>query len=520
MASKRAAIYARISDDKRGEGLGVQRQIDDCRALAKSQDFDVVEVYTDNDISAYSGKRRPSYRRMLEAIESGRIEAVLYWHYDRLHRSPVELEEYIALCNQHGIENHTVKGGEVDLSTPEGILRAGLLGQVARYESAHKADRVRRAQEQNAMDGKWLGGGRPFGWRIIDGAPVLDDDEAQIVRDAHSHVLAGLSLGSFIQGLAERGIKTARGGSWSYPTLRQMLLRPRNAGLAEWKGEIVGESVFPAIVERHIWEATRSKLSDLARRRSETNKVKHLLAGLALCECLRPMKSGQITDRNGVKHMIYRCSESGPGHVNKRMSYVDEHVERQILFFLAVAAHRATTAPVDPAVIQGLRTEEAARRENLNQAARLFAEGVIDGEQLAVMSQVSKAKLATVQAKLAELDAASARREEVDMPANVDWSDTASADAWYALHVERKRAFIRENFIVILHRHTRGSARVFDPGTVQIVLKSMGAVHANAAMVEQWKAESAGWDKPMPFGVMIQPVLGPDLPPERTAAIA
>lgn len=69
----------------------------------------------------------------------------------------------------------------------------------------------------------------------------------------------------------------------------------------------------------------------------------------------------------------------------------------------------------------------------MNQAARLFAEGVIDGKQLAVMSQVSKAKLATVREQLAELGEASARRMEVNMPADVDCSDTSSADAWYAL---------------------------------------------------------------------------------------
>lgn len=507
MASKRAAIYARISDDKRGEGLGVQRQIADCEALAETRGFDVVEVFTDNDMSAYSGKPRPSYRRMLESIEDGRIEAVVYWHSDRLHRSPIELEEYIAISREHSIQNHAVKGGEVDLSSPEGILRAGLLGQVARYESAHKAERVRRAQEQNAMDGKWLGGGRPFGWQIIDGVPVLHDHEAQTVREAHAHVLAGLSLGSFIQSLTERGITTARGGAWSYATLRQMLLRPRNAGLAEWKGEVVGESEFPAIVERHIWEATRSKLTDPTRRRSQTNKVKHLLAGIALCECLRPVKSGQIVDRKGVKHMIYRCSESGPGHVNKRMSYVDEHVERHVLAFLAYAARQEASTPIDPAVLDGLRMDEAAHRERLNEAARMFGNGDIDSEQLAEMSKGIKAKLSAIQEQLVQLDEANARRERVEMNADFDWSDTdASAREWNALHVERKRAWIRSRFVVVLHRHSRGSARVFDPGTVQIIIRTSLDAPVPEASVEQWRQEQAAGASNHLFRFMVEPV--------------
>lgn len=492
----RAAIYARISDDKTGAGLGVQRQEEDCRSLAGAQGFAVQEVYTDNDISAYSGKKRPGYQRMLSAIAAGAVDVVIGWHTDRLHRSPTELEEYIAVCNKHSVTTHTVKGGEIDLRTPEGMLRAGLLGQVARYESAHKAERVRRAQEQKAMTGGWLGGLRPFGWQITDGVPTLDDVEAGIVRDAHAHVLAGFSLGSFIQGLNERGVVTARGGAWSYATLRQMLLRPRNAGLAEWKGDVVGESMFPAIVERHIWEATAAVLTDPSRRRSRSNKVKHLLAGIALCECLRPVKSGQIQDRKGVKHMIYRCSESGPGHVNKRMSYVDEQVEERILWALATRASMSRSAPVDPAVLEGLRMDETAHRERLNEAGRLFANEVVDGEQLAEMSKTIKAKLTAVQARMAELDVAAARHEAVELPARINWRDSASAVEWYGLHVERKRAWIRDKAVVILHRHSRGSARVFDVRTVQVMLKSSPEVVATPADVEGWRQGPMAWDGP------------------------
>lgn len=517
MASPAAAIYARISDDKTGGGLGVRRQEEDCRALAEGQGFTVQTVYTDNDISAYSGKRRPGYQRMLDDIAAGSVDVVISWHTDRLHRSPSELEDYIAVCNKHSVTTHTVKGGEIDLRTPEGMLRAGLLGQVARYESAHKAERVRRAQEQKAMSGGWLGGLRPFGWQITSGVPTLDEAEAAIVREAHAHVLAGFSLGSFIQGLTERGITTARGGAWSYATLRQMLLRPRNAGLAEWKGEVVGQSEFPAIVERHIWEATCAVLTDPSRRRSRTNKVKHLLAGIALCECLRPVKSGQIVDRKGVKHMIYRCSESGAGHVNKRISYVDEHVERMIIFYLAREAHGASSGALDPALVESLQTDELAHRERLNEAARLFGQGVIDGEQLAEMSKGINASLSEVRKKLAELDEAAAQSERVDMP-DIDWTDTGARQTWDDMHIERKRAWIRNRLVIVLHRHSRGSARIFDPGTVQMIAKSSAAITATPAVVQQWKEEHAAWEEPAAYGIMIQPPLGPHLPSTRPAS--
>lgn len=512
MASQQAAIYARISEDRTGAELGVIRQIEDCRALAAAQGWDVVEVFTDNDISAYSGKARPGYQKMLGAMAAGGVDVILAWHTDRLHRSPLELEEYISISDKHRVTTRTVQAGELDLSTASGRMTARIHGAVSRQESEHKAERIRRKAEELALAGKWMGGSRPFGWQIVDRVPVIDEAEAAIIREAHSHVLAGYSLGSFIQSLAERGIETARGGAWSYATLRQMLQRPRNAGLAEWKGEVVGESEFPAIVERHVWEATRSILRDPSRRRSQTNRVKHLLAGIALCECLRPVKSGQITDRKGVKHMIYRCTESGPGHVNKRMSYVDEHVERHILFFLAQAAHSDTTARIDPAVLDALRTDEAAHRERLNEAARLFGSGAIDGEQLSEMSRGIKIRLSVIQGKLADLDEASARRDQVEMPTDVDWSDTsASAKEWHALHVERKRAWIRSRFVIVLHRHSRGSARVFDSGTVQIILRTSLDGPVPLTSVEQWKQEQDSGAKAEAFRFMVEP--GSVLPP-------
>src|SRR5690348_3663265 len=95
MAQVRAAIYCRISQDREGAGLGVDRQRSDCEALARKLGWDVVVAYTDNDLSAYGGKRRPGYRQLLDDLDAGRVNAVLVWHTDRLHRSPRELEEYV-----------------------------------------------------------------------------------------------------------------------------------------------------------------------------------------------------------------------------------------------------------------------------------------------------------------------------------------------------------------------------------------------------------------------------------------
>ena len=160
----RATIYAESCQDREGAGLGVGTQEADCRELAESLGATVVAVHTDNDVSAYSGKPRPGYRAVLAMIDRGEVDVVLVWHTDRLHRSPIELEDYINRCEPHGVRTHTVKGGVLDLASASGLMVARMHGTIARYEVDHARERMSRAKLRSAQAGTWKGGRRPFGY--------------------------------------------------------------------------------------------------------------------------------------------------------------------------------------------------------------------------------------------------------------------------------------------------------------------------------------------------------------------
>ncbi|HEY4569857.1 MAG TPA: recombinase family protein [Kribbella sp.] len=96
----RAALYLRQSLDRDGHGFAVARQRQDCKRLADRRGWRVAEEFVDNDVSASSGRVRPAYARMLGAIEAGKIDAVVVWAADRLHRRPVELEHFIDLVSR------------------------------------------------------------------------------------------------------------------------------------------------------------------------------------------------------------------------------------------------------------------------------------------------------------------------------------------------------------------------------------------------------------------------------------
>src|SRR5690606_14718538 len=159
----RAAIYARISRDD-GSALGVSRQAEDCRALIERHGWTAGPEFVDNDVSAYSGRRRPQYDALLEAVAAGEVEAIVAWHPDRLHRSPRPLEVSIDLSESTGCKVATVQAGELHLSAASGRMTARVVGAVARHESEQQAERMRRQKRQAAEMGLPGTGYRPFGY--------------------------------------------------------------------------------------------------------------------------------------------------------------------------------------------------------------------------------------------------------------------------------------------------------------------------------------------------------------------
>src|SRR5262249_40573688 len=120
LTALRAAVYLRQSQDRNGDGLAISRQRDECVARCTAKGWTPTE-YADNDTSASNGKPRPAYQRLLADIEAGRIDAVVVWDLDRLHRRPIELEHFIDLADAKRLALATVTG-ECDLSTHNGRL--------------------------------------------------------------------------------------------------------------------------------------------------------------------------------------------------------------------------------------------------------------------------------------------------------------------------------------------------------------------------------------------------------------
>lgn len=467
-------IYTRISLDRTGEGLGVARQEQECRALAERLGFNVVAVYSDNDISATNGKVRPEFEAMLKAKPT----AIVAWHQDRLLRLTRDLERVIAL----NVPVYTATAGTLDLTTPAGRAVARTVAAWSQYEGEQKATRQVAANAQRAARGIQLGM-VGYGYRRDGAAVVLHADEAATIRAAVQRVLNGDSLRSVCKDLDASSAPTpGKGTSWNTTTLKQLLLRPSLAGLIVHRGQVVGRAAddAPRIIDEDTHERLKAVLTDPARRTAFVGREpKYLLGGIARCgrptgeldDAGEPLLCGGVVVRavgrktrqanGGVKQQppSYVCNQCY--RVRRKQELVDKLVEGVVLGRLQMPDAAQLFTQGDPAALQAARDAMDAADAKLANAADMFAAGSIDAAQLTRITERLRADRAVA---AAAVDAA--------LPAAVP-AELVGANArqvWDGLSMDVKRAVVDTLVSVVIL--PTGSGGVFDPDTVQVTWRS------------------------------------------------
>lgn len=414
-----AVIYARISQDRTGAGLGVDRQLVECRQYAQERGLEVTGELTDNDVSAYSGKRRPGYQQLLTRVRDGKVDVVLVWHTDRLHRSPKELEEYIDATSIHKVQTWTVKAGELDLTTSTGRLIARQLGSLARYESEHRGERMSAKRRQAALAGSWQGGPRPFGWDILRETDkqgrrtwrmVILEEEAELVRWAFQAVLEGKSISGIVAHFERSGVPSVRGNGWRHSTVRSLMGKTRNCGIESLHGEEMGPSAFPALVDEGTFRAVQRILQNPARKTQDDNRTKHLLGGIARCHCGELMVAGKSSQKN--PKLIYVCNSArftatrrrDISHVTRSMKEMDEYVEKawsRVMYNPnnALRLH----APAAEEDVRALETELAAARTKQDDLLDMWSKDEITARQFASMNPKLTDRIEELEKQLAHL---------------------------------------------------------------------------------------------------------------------
>lgn len=448
VVARAAGIYVRISRDRDGERLGVQRQREDCESLAERLGWQVHRVYIDNDVSAYSGRRRPEYEALLADLKSKTIDAVICWHPDRLHRSPRELEAFIDVIEQTKAKVATVTAGDYDLATASGRMVARYMGAGARFESEHKSDRTRRKHLELAAAGKFSGGGtRAFGFlnRL-----EVDRHEAKLVREAVRRLLDGDTLHGVCNDWNARQIPTVTGTRWTPHVLRRIVTSGRICGWREHHGELVAPAVWPAIVSREEVERLRSVLHDPTRTKNRNPRRYLLTGGLARCGLCGAALVARPKD-GGARQYVCASAFGGCGKIARLADPLETFVVDLVLRRVDTAGLASTPRPDDDSqVMAEIRGCEA----KLVDLAEQWAKDEISREEWVSARTATSARLA----------AARRRLDWVPQPV----LEGGLSKRWHTLGFDRQRAILTAVVEkVMVNPATKGFNR-FDPSKIDV----------------------------------------------------
>lgn len=391
-------IYCRISSDPTGEKAGVERQEEECRALARRLGLHVDKVLIDNDTSATSGVRRPAFEELVES----RPPAVVTWAQDRLLRLTSDLEQVIAL----GVPVYTVVAGTLDLATPAGRAVARTVAAWSQYEGEQKALRQRAANRQRAERGGWVFSRRPFGYQRVDGRIEQVPAEVEAVQEAFAAYLRGDSYQTIVDDFNARGITTTLGVPWRAELLAKVLANPRYAGIVIHRGEELPdvEASWQPAIDRRTWaDFTEMKGGRKKAGAPSAGRPRHLVSGLAFCGvCGDPLYATMI-----MKPPL-------KGETERRRYRVYECVRRRCISVAADSLETFVEAVVlgrlgDKKIIRALRTtpdtapleeELAELRRNRSNVADLVGDGLLSRRDARAKLEELNAKSDRTQARL------------------------------------------------------------------------------------------------------------------------
>ena len=452
---RKPASYARISKDKTGEELGVQRQDQDTEALRARHGLPPIRRrFVDNDLSATKGGPRPDYAELLTAIRAGEVDVVLVYALGRLWRNRAERAAGIELFREHGVSVLCVKGPQLDLTTAAGRMLAGVLGEFDTFEVEQMSERESRKMLQNVQHGKPPSGPRCYGY-ASNGREVVPD-EADDVRDMFDDLLAGASLSGIAAALNERGRPNRNGKPWTHNTVRNLLLNERYAALREYQGDLY-PGKWPVIVQEDTWRAVKHILEDDARTTSPGPGRRWLLSGLALCGICDDGTTVTSASR-GKGERIYRCRRTK--HLARLAMPIDDLVQRYVIGRLSRPDAVELLTNAEAPDLAQLRAQALTLRGRIDALAAEFAEDDdASPREFREASQRLRKRLAEVEEKMTH-----PQRSRVLVELILAEDPQA---VWEEMALNRQRAVVAELATVTLLRGKAGRAP-FDPATMRI----------------------------------------------------
>lgn len=289
----RCAIYTRKSSE---EGLeqsfnSLEAQREACRAFVLSQKHEgwaaLANRYDDGGFSGGT-MERPGLKELLNDIRAGKVDTVVVYKVDRLTRSLTDFSKIIEIFDAHKVSFVSVTQ-HFNTTTSMGRLTLNVLLSFAQFEREITGERIRDKIAASKKKGMWMGGLVPLGYDCVDRRLVVNQAEADTVREIFRQYWRLGSVSKVKQLLERRQICSkvrtssagrARGGaSYSRGALYHLLNNRIYVGETVHREESYSGQHQP-IVPRELWNrvAARLRENNQAHRNGESHSTPSLLS--------------------------------------------------------------------------------------------------------------------------------------------------------------------------------------------------------------------------------------------------
>ena len=349
----RVAAYARVSTNNEEQLSSYEAQVDHYTRYIQSKDeWEFVEVYTDEGISATNTKKRDGFNRMVADALAGKIDLLITKSISRFARNTVDTLTTVRKLKEKGIEVFFEKENIRTLDS-KGELLITIMSSLAQEESRSISENVTWGQRKRFADGKVsLPYKRFLGYkRGADGLPEIDEKEAEIIRLIYRLFLYGKSPSAIAAYLTGEGIPTPGGKTiWRAKVVESILTNEKYKGDAPLQkkftvdfltkkqkvneGEVPQYYVansHPAIIDPEIFDLVQYEL----KKRKEDGlftSCLHPFSGRIVCGQCGGIYGSKIWHSNTPNRcMVWQCNEKYRGKYCKTPHLTNEQIEQAFL---------------------------------------------------------------------------------------------------------------------------------------------------------------------------------------------
>ncbi|MCL2508106.1 MAG: recombinase family protein [Oscillospiraceae bacterium] len=343
---RRTAGYARVSTDKEEQESSFEAQVKYYTDYIQSRsDWIYCGLYSDEGISATSTAKREGFKQMVADALDGKLDLIITKSVSRFARNTIDSLQTVRALKEKGVEIFFEKEG-IYTFDGKGELLITIMSSLAQEESRNISENTTWGQRRRFADGKvTMAFGQFLGYdKGEDGKPVINEDEAQIVRLIYRLFIEGKTPSAIGRYLTNLGIPTPGGKEvWQTSVIRSILSQEKYAGNAllqkgftvdfltksrkKNEGEIPQfwvEGSHPAIISVDEWETVQAELE----RRNALGRPMGCHSPFStriVCSCCNGYFGSKVWGSNTkYRRVIWRCNDKYKGDVRCTTPHVTE----------------------------------------------------------------------------------------------------------------------------------------------------------------------------------------------------